>query len=835
MRRKHFGRTAGASAFALGLLSQTSLAQNVPTAATSARPVSGLEQIVVTARRRDEKLEKVPVSVTALSNKALKTQQVVTANDLQFHTPNLQVHPDGLNGAGQPVFILRGQTPTLFTDDNVATYFAEVPQSTRGIAYSLFDMSSVQVYRGPQGTLFGKNSNGGAISFAPNRPTDTFSGYLQGQLGNYNDRDIQGMVNVPIVGNMLDLRVAGDYEKRDGIVRNLAPGQDNLDDLNHYSIRSSLLFKPTDYFTNLLVFDATNERQTPTPSLLVDASKSQFIVGPLLGGILENIASQQSALGPYTTFAATGPVETGRYAINSTNPLTHAHVSLDTANVYDSEEIFGLSDIATANLTDNIQFKNIFGYRNEQVLDSLDSVGSAGFLSVSPGYKGVLPASVINSGFLPAQVFTPQSAYQTHQISNEDQISGTSFNRSLTWIVGSFYLNDRVIYDSISTAAFGQAVNLQLNPHIENNKEQDISEAVYAQGTYDFSQIGFEGLKLTLGGRYNRDYRSNAHQDISGGSIYPDPGVICNVPVGTSGRVASDCVRDQEAQFHAKTYTADLDYQLTQQVLLYVATRHGFKSGGFNSTTVIPDYAVYSPETLTDYEVGVKFQGELFGMPVRSNFDAYYGFYDDIDTTDIITQPNATTALLILNASKATLKGFEYEGSIKPLDDLELDASYTYQKGVYTSGTLPAFYTAAGAAAAHTTTGAPNPAADFNLAGRDFPGAPVDQGNITATYSFSQFPEAWGKLLVSGNYAYRSATPGIPQTSIGSLPAYGIANASVNWVAILRTHTDITFWIKNFTDKTYRTQCSDNSTTLGYIACHYGDPLTFGFQARYTF
>ena len=760
---------------------------------------------------------------------------MVTANDLQFHTPNLQVHPDGLNGAGQPVLILRGQTPTLFTDDNVASYFAEVPQSTRGIAYSLFDMQSVQVFRGPQGTLFGKNSNGGAVAFAPSRPTDQFGGYVQPQLGNYNDHDLQGEVNLPIVGDKLDLRVAGDWEQRDGIVRNLAAGQQNLDDLNHYSFRASLLARPTDYLSNLLVFDATNEKQAPTPKLLVNANDSSTIFGPFLGGILQNIAAQQAALGPYTSYSATGPLATGRYSVVSTNPISGSHVPLNTTSVYDAEEIFGFADIATSELSDEIQFKNIFGYRNEQAVDSLDLAGTAAFLSVSPDYKGPLPASEIDASFLPVQLFTARSAYQTHQISDEDQISGTSFDRSLNWIVGSFYLNDRVIYDSVSPAAFGVAVPLALNPHVENNKEQDVSEAIYAQATYDLASIGLDGLKLTAGGRYNRDYRSNAHLDISGGFNYPFIGVVCNVASGSIGRIASDCVREQGVQFHAKTYTVDLDYQVTREALGYIATRHGYKAGGFNSTTSLAEYSIYNPEVLTDYEVGLKYQGKFLGMPVRSNIDGFYGFYGDINTTDIITQPDSTSALLVLNASKATLKGIEYEGSMKPTDMFEIDASYTYQKGVYTGGILPAFYTAAGAAAAGTTTGARNPAADFNLAGRDFPGAPIDQANLTLTYTIANFREAWGRLMVSGNYTYRSGAPGIAQTSVGSLPAYGIGNASVNWMGALEKPIDVTFWIKNFTDKVYRTQCTDNSTTLGYIACHYGDPLTFGFEARYTF
>ncbi len=182
------------------LLTPAQADQPPPPDAAEQQPAE-IEQVVVTARRLSENLEAVPIAITALSGETLQRDTVQTAYDLQQHVPSLQIDVDGLNGSGQPNFTIRGLGRVLGTDPTVVTYFAEVPQSGRGLVESIYDMSDIQVLRGPQGVAFGKNSTGGDVLFTPQRPTDQLGGSIQGQWGNYGDQDYTGILNIPVDGH----------------------------------------------------------------------------------------------------------------------------------------------------------------------------------------------------------------------------------------------------------------------------------------------------------------------------------------------------------------------------------------------------------------------------------------------------------------------------------------------------------------------------------------------------------------------------------------------------------------------------------------------------------
>src|SRR6185437_2266976 len=165
-----------------------------------------------------------------------------------------------------PEFIIRGQRQALGTDENVVTYVNGVPQGTRGL--TLYDMNSVQVLKGPQGTLFGKNSNGGAMVFTTNPPVFHQEGMVELEYGNYDRKNFTAMVNVPLIGDVVALRAAGNVERRDGVYENRYPGARDLDDRHNESGRIALLVRPNDRFENLTTFDYLHRREIPTPAVL---------------------------------------------------------------------------------------------------------------------------------------------------------------------------------------------------------------------------------------------------------------------------------------------------------------------------------------------------------------------------------------------------------------------------------------------------------------------------------------------------------------------------------------------------------------------------------------
>src|SRR6187402_3279194 len=222
----------------------------------SAQADKGIADIVVTARKTEEKLQNVPIAVTALSGAALKEQTVQNVQDVQFHVPGLVSYPEAQGGA--PDFAIRGakQQGISASQGGVAVYLDYIPLSSNySIKTATYDMQSVQVLKGPQGTLFGKNTTGGAIIFAPNKPTDHFEASLQGEYGNYNRVDLTGMVNLPITDGVA-LRVAGRFVHRDPYTKNIADtGPSRLDDENHESGRAILRWTPTTDITNDVTVD----------------------------------------------------------------------------------------------------------------------------------------------------------------------------------------------------------------------------------------------------------------------------------------------------------------------------------------------------------------------------------------------------------------------------------------------------------------------------------------------------------------------------------------------------------------------------------------------------
>ena len=175
---------------------------------------TGLEEIVVTARRREEKLQTVPVAVTAFTAADIQNKQIESSSDLQHYVPSLS---SSQQSRDEQVFYLRGQGPNGGSGGSpgVIAYFSEVPFTGSGPGI-YFDLDNLQVLRGPQGMLFGQNTTGGAVLFEPKHPTDSYEGYVQLTLGNYNREGVEAAVNIPIIEDKLLVRIAGSKETRDG-------------------------------------------------------------------------------------------------------------------------------------------------------------------------------------------------------------------------------------------------------------------------------------------------------------------------------------------------------------------------------------------------------------------------------------------------------------------------------------------------------------------------------------------------------------------------------------------------------------------------------------------
>ena len=407
---------------------------------------STLGEVVVTVRRRAESLQSVPVSVTAISGKTLADAGVKNVVDLQFNTPALTtVGAGGTRTA--TTFAMRGQTQAFGGSfPGVVSYFADVPIINQA-STPFLDLQNVQVLKGPQGTLFGRNTTGGAILFQPQRPTSDFGGYAMVKGGNYDLRQAEGALNVPIDPGVLSVRLAGQRILRDGYTLDVTDGS-HRDNVNSYAYRASLLFTPAGGFSDYMVLDAAGAHDSGG-SFMLNAVRPDSTVALVYPGILQYLQTQ----------LARGPREIGS--------------DIKTSNSY--QQLIAINS-ATYQFSPNFSIKDIFGFQRFSQEYTTDQDGSA-----------------YNILWFPV-------AIHNHFISNEFQGLGTALEGKLNLIAGLYYEKESPSGDNESGAqVFG-------TPAPSSSASYDTSKAIYGQATYDLGAI-LPGLKFTAGGRYTWDDR----------------------------------------------------------------------------------------------------------------------------------------------------------------------------------------------------------------------------------------------------------------------------------------------------------------------------------------
>jgi iron complex outermembrane recepter protein len=530
---------------------------------------SGLDDIVVTARRRSENLQDVPIAVTAYTQAALVQKGITDRTSLADNTPSLFTISGGYPREFA-FFALRGQGPAFGSTPGVVNYFAEVPNAINvdGRVGSYYDLANVQVLAGPQGTLFGKNATGGNILFEPVKPQDRFEGYLRAEYGNYNDRRIEGALNTPVVPGKVLLRIAGEVGRRDGYTRDVGPnfaGKD-YDNLSYESFRFGLTLRPTDgidlytlvryYHSDTngggTVLDALNPALTPTIALFYP-------------NVTTLLAAQQ----------ARGPRK----------------VSYDL-NQFSETSYWQALNQATINLTDQIKLRNIISYsefRNNYGYD----------YDASP-----LPLAGQSSRAFP----TNAPNYFTEEL----QLQGTAFNQALTFSVGG-YLDRQTWHDPAGIEQYTSfPIGTLIPPVSAFFTQTNRSQAVFGQATVDLGQVTptLTGLSLTGGLRYTWE-----HSFVSTTIIAP-PAVT-----GTA-----------DSKYPSYTATLDYNFAngVHAYVTARDAYKSGGVNG---PVPVGSTFRTFPPERLSDIEVGLKSQFVVGTVQVRANLAAYRGIYDNIQRT----------------------------------------------------------------------------------------------------------------------------------------------------------------------------------------------------------
>ena len=833
---------------------------------------TGGSDIIVTARRTEERLQDVPISITVFSQEQLANRNIVDGTDLATFTPSLQAN--SRFGAETAMFAIRGFTQENFTSPSVGTYFADVigPRANGGTpggngagVGQFFDLQNVQVLKGPQGTLFGRNTTGGAVLIVPKKPTDELGGYLEGSLGNYDMYRLQGVLNVPLA-ETFKARIGFDRMKRDGYLRNRSGiGPDRMADTDYWAVRASVLAELTPDLENYTIARYSRSKTTGLYARTIAANAP---------GCRDGVDPAQYPLpgNPQFTLPGSVPANTASFLAPIACAGTLARAKANNYGFWDIEngnpdpmlkiEQWGLINTTTWNASDTITLKNIASYQQFSQSQSL-YIGNDNFTfpaSPNPAWTG-LPFTWV--GLNPAANL---ENVEQQTFTEEFQVQGRTADGRLDYVVGGYYEKASPMspfqgsYSPISfvnsiPAPAGlplppgtqlpflatlscpdvatlncQPINTLGSPLIPSLLQNSLTRYWYenigffAQGTYDITQQ----IALTGGIRYTIDKTK-----AQGGTrqlFFVAPGqynAVCAANNAVPAGSGEDCVNavstsTAKQKSEKPTWLINLDYKPTDDILLYGKYARGYRQGNINASNTIPQG--WGPEKVDTFELGAKFS-------FRGDFNGYFNtaaFYNDFSDQQLAASlipgvgSTASPAQAIVNAGKSRIMGLEVD-SLFNYSLFSLGIGYTYLDTKLKSfvpvnfpGYLPA---------------APN--ADI---GGPLPLSPKHKLSINPSVNIP-VDESVGRITFGGSYLYTSSqvSSAAAVTPFGKIPSHEIVNLYLNWDSVADSPVDLSLFATNLFNEKYYNFVGGGWQSSGIEYGTVGMPRMYGARLRFRF
>ena len=854
--------------------------------------------IIVTARRTEERLQDVPISMTVFSQEQLTQRNIAVATDLAAYTPSLSVNQR--YGPEKASFSIRGFIQDQSTAPTVGVYFAEVvgvraqggTTSGNSVGAGAFtDLENVQVLKGPQGTLFGRNTTGGAILLTPKRPTGNYEGYVEGTYGNYDQKRLQAAVNVPLA-DTFKIRAAVEKNSRDGYMKNRSGiGPKDYNDVNYLYGRLSILAELTPDLENYTVFHYSDSDTNGY------ASK---IVGCAQPGLPANMFPLNTTAGT-PGYSATRHLQAASCAIQLGRQTARGDglydVEVGNANPFLKVRQWQAINTTTWNISDNLTLKNIMSYGEFRERANFD-LGSANFVvpSVDPspfpgdprtgflmtrvsprltttgGLPGGLPLFAAAGTVYQRIVLDtagPNSANsQQSTFTEELQLQGQSGDGKLKYVLGGYiemsrptglsagrtgiFLNCTRPQDLACTNPlyFGSISESATRINFDNN-------GIFAQGTYNFT----EQLALTGGIRYTMDKITGMTQSTRASlsaagrpGAFQDPltGIYITRQCTDSFRFAQVNIQDQSAcitrlknKSNEPTWLINLDYKPNPDMLLYAKYARGYRQGGMNFTN--PGLELWGPEQLDSYEVGAK-------TTLRGAVQGYVnvaGFYNDLKDAQFFAglTPSAAGAAAgvaggaaIINAGSARSYGIEVDALAVLFDNFSLSLGYTYLntkvKQVATAAELAPIL-------AGTPFGEIKPRVSV---GSPFNDSPKHKLTVGANYTLP-LDESAGKITLGATFVHSAkyindgsvpgsveSVPGAMQgIGLGVTPASDLLNLNLDWKGVAGSPIDLAFFVTNVTKEKFNVNSTGAWTSAGVGEVLMNQPRFYGVRVRFNF
>ncbi|MFZ4606767.1 MAG: TonB-dependent receptor [Caulobacter sp.] len=670
-------------------------------------------EVVVTAQRREESLQEVPIAVTAISSEALQSQRIEGGQDLLQQVPNVSFGRGNFGGYNFQIRGIGSAAVSVTGDGGVGIHSNNVPQISNNLGDAdFFDVERVEILRGPQGTLYGRNATGGVVNIITSKPTDQFGASITGEIGNYDSQRLKGFINLPI-GDMLSFRAAGIVLKRDGFFDNTYLN-DTQDGRDLYSTRFTLAFNPSDTFNAYVMYSNFNEdddRNRVGKQLCRHDAGKATVGGVATNSVTANFLSQgcqdgsiygnanfgafntaESLAGYYGTalgYLLGTPLATGDMNATTTisSNLRSIESSLDPEykSTGDAFEAFASWDV-TDSLTVSLQAAYTEGTYFTRA-DYNRSVPSGSF-NPAFNFPGIVAGGVVSD---PQVGDSNKLRVQDIQMGNSDQttvemrlqsgfdgpvnfsvgVNGIEYNAKSDYFVFANGLNVPARILKAIGAAPTATLDLGNPPTSRSAYNTFDNRTVYGLTSRSaFGEVYWEPtetLKITAGLRANRDQKTAE--------------TYTTTLLGSGAQVT----QNQVTTFQETTGRLNVDWtpelSFTDRTLIYGGYSRGYKPGGFNPPGAVglggtPN--AFAPEFVDSFEFGMK--NVLLGGKMVLNLTAFQYDYTGYQISKIVNRSSVNENI------DAKIKGLELESILEPVENLRFNATIGYLSTEITGG-----------------------------------------------------------------------------------------------------------------------------------------------------
>ncbi|WP_257539167.1 TonB-dependent receptor [Sphingobium sp. CFD-1] len=782
----------------------------------------GLQDIVVTARRTEESLQTTPLAVTALGDAAIERAQVVSVQDVQRVAPSVVISTGSASTSGFAFVSIRGQgnlQPLIANDPAVATYIdgVYIARPSQGLT-DLHDLQRLEVLRGPQGTLFGRNTTGGAINILSKDPVDRLEGSLKGEVGSYAYKDVETVLNVPLADG-LAARFVYDFHDRNGYGENDRLRRDVGDQKSHFA-RGKLKYEGNGFDITL---SGDYNKITDKGQLAQTAGYNPLLfAGPLAAFAPALAGAIHTSDNWYTTYG-------GGLIRPTTNPV-FATLPADIQARYsrlpfDKLVAYGFAGVINIDLGGH-SLKSISAYRYSDSDGLIDLDGS------------------------PAPVLSVYGGAHSESYSQELQLSG-NVTESLSYILGG-YASRETGYEYSRSQIFGGLIRNSFGD------AKNTTKGLYAQLYYNLTDTlrAVGGFRYTWDGRevvlHNQQVLGLAPNAPVAGTPF---GVNCNLANPDQTPTATQCNQTQSKNFSYPAWNLGLDWQATDDIFVYVATRGAAKAGGFNIRA--GSLPAFSPEKVKDVEGGIK--ASWLDNRLRTNVALFHTWKSNAQVIVNAVAPGVGVTQYTQNNGDTRVWGAEFEVVAAPWAGMEISGNLSLLDGKYKAGSISEVQritsatALAGCAAAPPASAGGTPRYDctVDLSGRPITQLPKKQFSIGATQTI---PMATGDLILHVAYAYVGKQHFNPvvaadqqtaavkaayaqENALGETAGYGLLNGRIAF-QLKDPQIELYVYGRNLTAKKYLSRrFSDLYQTggLGVAVDYAGDPRVVGIGMRYRF